>query len=135
MYKAVFQNSKVALLFAGMTLFSAVSMVGTSEDKGTLTKAVDRFGAERSAFASNAAAFAEGRSQGDAPPAQKPVFGEFDGSAAPSASGPGPGAAANRGGNPMNAPLSSTAIVSHGSAPVLTGEPYISDRELTIKAE
>lgn len=41
MYKYVFRNSKVALLFAGMTLFSAVSMIGTPEDKGALTEAVD----------------------------------------------------------------------------------------------
>lgn len=38
MYKAVFQNSKIALIFAVMTIFSAVSMVGTSDDAGLLTK-------------------------------------------------------------------------------------------------
>lgn len=133
MYKAVFQNSKVALLFAGMTLFSAVSMVGTSEEKGALTKAVDRFGAERSGFASDAAAFAEGRSEGDAPPQEKPVFGEFDGNGVPTA--PGKATQSGQGGNPMTAPLSSTAIVTDGSAPIQTGEPYISERELTIEPE
>ncbi|RNJ64192.1 MAG: hypothetical protein EDM03_07625 [Porphyrobacter sp. IPPAS B-1204] len=131
MYKAVFQNSKVALLFAGMTLFSAVSMVGTSEDKGALTEAVDRFGAQRSAFASNAAAFAEGRSEGDAPPAEKPVFGEFGGG--PSASGNAVKPKAGSG--PMNAPLSPTAIVSNRSGPTVTGEPYISEREMTLEPE
>lgn len=130
MYKAVFQNSKVALLFAGMTLFSAVSMVGTSEDKGALTEAVDRFGAQRSAVASEAAAYAEGRSEGDTPP-PKPVFGEFE-NRAPSS---GPGAKPNPGSNPMTAPMSATAIVSHGPALPVTQEPYISDRELTIEPE
>lgn len=131
MYKAVFQNSKVALLFAGMTLFSAVSMVGTSEDKGALTEAVDRFGAQRSAFASSAAAFAEGRSEGDAPPAEKSVFGEFGGGSSASGKAVKP----KQGGGPMNAPLSATAVVTQGSGPVVTGEPYISEREMTLEPE
>lgn len=39
MYKAVFQNSKIALFFAVMTIISAVSMVGTSEDTGVVGRA------------------------------------------------------------------------------------------------
>lgn len=40
MYRAMFQNSKIALLFAVMTIISAVSMVGTSEDSGVVGQAV-----------------------------------------------------------------------------------------------
>jgi hypothetical protein len=65
MYKAVFQNSKIALLFAGMTIIGAVSMVGSSEDEGILNKAVDRFGQEREAIADDAREFAEAQSVPD----------------------------------------------------------------------
>lgn len=129
MYKVMFQNSKVALVFAGITLFSAVSMVGTWEDKGALPQAVDRFGAERSAIASDAQAFVEERSQGDAPP-PKPVFGQFDESAVPETA-----ANPQHDGNPMDAPLSATAVVAAGSGSAVRGEPYISDREMTIAPE
>jgi len=45
MYKTVFQNSKAALVFAGMTIFGAVSMVGTSEKGGVLDQTVERLSA------------------------------------------------------------------------------------------
>ncbi|WP_086737404.1 hypothetical protein [Erythrobacter colymbi] len=48
MYKAVFQNSKIALIFAAMTIFSAVSMVGSSEDSGLLTRVVGLVNASKS---------------------------------------------------------------------------------------
>jgi hypothetical protein len=40
MYKAVFQNSKIALAFVILTIISAVSMVGTSDDGGVLVRLV-----------------------------------------------------------------------------------------------
>ncbi len=136
MYKAVFQNSKVALLFAGMTLFSAVSMVGTKEDSGVLTKAVDRFGAERGAIASDAQAFAESQSEGDTPgngDAEEAVFGNFNETTGPAATRRS--AKPKQSGGPMSAPLSSTAIVVERGSTVVTGVPYISDREMTIEPE
>jgi hypothetical protein len=51
MYKAMFQNSKAALLFAAVIIVSAIVMVGSPEDKGMLNKAVDRFGEQPEAVA------------------------------------------------------------------------------------
>ncbi len=137
MYKSVFQNSKAALAFAGLTLFSAVSLVGTSDDSGIIGKASDVIGAQRANIASEAQAFAGGQSQGDKPGkaeagsgSKTAVFGEYgaDGKAVAKA----PGAAANTGGNPMTAPLSPTAMVDH-RGPTTVSEPFISDREMTIE--
>jgi len=133
MYKQVFQNSKVALLFAGMTLFSAVSMVGTSEDSGVVTKAVDLVEAQRGSFASEAQAYAEEQSVGDAPPADPSVFGEYDAAAKPGSARPAAGS--QQGGSPMDAPLSSTAIVVERGGTTVSGVPYISEREMTIEPE
>ncbi len=71
MYKAVFQNSKIALIFAAMTLFSAVSMVGTSDDGGLLTKIASL----SSARDGNAAISAPGG--GQAPAAKSSIFGAY----------------------------------------------------------
>ena len=137
MYKSVFQNSKAALAFAGLTVFSAVSLVGTSDDSGIVGTAADMIGAQRANIASEAQAFAEGQSQGDKPSqadaglgSKSAVFGEYgaDGKAGPKVSG----AAANAGGNPMTAPLSPTAVVDH-RGPTTISEPFISDREMTIE--
>jgi hypothetical protein len=137
MYKSVFQNSKAALAFAGLTVFSAVSLVGTSDDSGIVGTAADMIGAQRANIASEAQAFAEGQSQGDKPGkadaglgGKGSVFGEYgaDGKAGAKVSG----AAANAGGNPMTAPLSPTAVVDH-RGPTTISEPFISDREMTIE--
>ena len=137
MYKSVFQNSKAALAFAGLTVFSAVSLVGTSEDSGIVGTAADIIGAQRANIASEAQAFAEGQSQGDKPSqadaglgGKGSVFGEYgaDGKAVAK----GTGGAANTGGNPMTAPLSPTAVVDH-RGPTTISEPFISDREMTIE--
>ena len=133
MYKQVFQNSKVALLFAGMTLFSAVSMIGTPEDSGVVPKAVDLVEAQRGSFASEARAYAEGQSGGDKPPPPPSVFGEYNAAAQPA--GPRAAAGAQDSSNPMTAPLSPTAIVIEGGGSTVTGDPYISDREMTIEPE
>ena len=130
MYKFVFQNSKVALLFAGMTLFSAVSMVGTSEDKGALTKVVDRFGAERSSFAITAAPIAASGSQGPAPSPQTSVFSSFDSSAELAHE---TGALPDETNQPINS--SSAPAVTDSTLPMPPPEPYMPDREMTIEAE
>jgi hypothetical protein len=137
MYKSVFQNSKAALAFAGLTVFSAVSIVGTSEDSGIVGKAADFIGAQRANIASEAQAFAEGQSHGDKPGkadagwgGKGAVFGEYGADSESSAKASG--AAANAGGNPMTAPLSPTAMVDQ-RGPVTTSEPFISDREITIE--
>ena len=78
MYRRVFQNRKVALVFAGMTLFSALSMIGTKEEAGTLTKAVDLLEARRGNLAGDAQPDAEGQRSGGARPVHPPVFGDYD---------------------------------------------------------
>ena len=102
MYKSVFQNSKAALVFAGMTIFGAVAIVGSPDDKGVLNKAVDRFSDERETIVEDARQFAETHSVGDALPApdagwgsNNEVFGEYapgnaGGSAAPAPVAKGP---------------------------------------------
>lgn len=88
MYKTVFQNSKAALIFAGMTIFGAVMMVGSPEDQGMLNKVTDRFSQEREAIVEQARDYAEAQSVGDVagnreidPAAgwgsSRPVFGEY----------------------------------------------------------
>lgn len=137
MYKSVFQNSKAALAFAGLTVFSAVSLVGSSEDSGIVGKAADFIGAQRANIASEAQAFAEGQSQGDKPGqagsgsgSNSAVFGDYG---ADSAGGAKPsGTAANSVSNPMTAPLSPTAVVDH-RGPTTISEPFISEREMTIE--
>jgi hypothetical protein len=110
MYRSVFQNSKVALVFAGMTLFSAVSMVGTSEEGGVLTDTVERLGAYRGAFGGGTEGGAETGSESDQPEAEAPVFGDYQSDEA--AARPAAAAAQPQGTDPMSAPLSSTAIVA-----------------------
>lgn len=137
MYKSVFQNSEAALAFAGLTVFSAVSLVGSSEDSGIVGKAADFIGAQRANIASEAQAFAEGQSQGDKPGqagsgsgSNSAVFGDYG---ADSASGAkASGTVANTVSNPMTAPLSPTAVVDH-RGPTTISEPFISEREMTIE--
>lgn len=139
MYKAVFQNSKAALVFAAMILFSAFSMVGTKEDSGVLVRAVDTIGAGQDAVESDAHAYAESRST-KAPKkapgwaAEPNVFGDFtkaDEAAAQQAKaavvkpkGPPP-----PGSDLMTAPLASGAVVLDSGQ---TAVPYISESEVTI---
>lgn len=139
MYKTVFQNSKAALAFAAMTLFGAVSMVGTSEDSGLLVKAAQIVGSQRDSMVSDAEAFAAQRSVGDAPGNQDggwgsetAVFSEYAPETAENPAG-GPGKRAVRAGdNPMTAPLSSTAVVA---TPRRTAMPVITDREVSIEPQ
>jgi hypothetical protein len=136
MYKAMFQNSKIALLFAIVTIMSAVSMVGTSEDSGLLLRATSIVEAQRDRVARDAEAFAEARSVGDAPP-PAPVFDDYAPGGSSGSQQPG-GTASPSGGssfNPMNAPLAPGARVDTGGAQPVVSEPYISEREVTIEPQ
>lgn len=42
MSRTLFENSKSALAFAGMTLFGAIAMVGTADNDGVLALVADR---------------------------------------------------------------------------------------------
>jgi hypothetical protein len=117
MYKALFQNSKVALLFAIITIMSAVSMVGTSEDSGLVLRVASLVGGQRS----NAAPVSETAPvAGEQRPAQ--VFGEYQPQAAPSPQAQRSAPTGGQAFSPMNAPLSPTAIVQE-SGPVTAGGP------------
>ncbi len=130
MYKTVFQNSKGALLFAGMVLFGAVSMVGTPEDGGLLPSLMQRFGAKPAQQAQPSTT--EQGSSETPPQAEEPknvdgwydpppsVFGSYSpndaagGTAKPGETPSGPSSSAGKAsGNPMTAPLSPTAIVTN----------------------
>ena len=140
MYKAVFQNSKAALAFAAMILFSAVSMVGTSEDAGVVTRAADLVEARRDAVASDAQAFAESRSSGGssgkvaAPPS---VFGEYKPANSTAArtvtvQKPAPGGPPPTGNDLMTAPLAPGAVVLDSGQ---IGVPVITQSEVTIEPQ
>ncbi|WP_086606711.1 hypothetical protein [Erythrobacter donghaensis] len=135
MYKAVFQNSKAALAFAAMILFSAVSMVGTSEDNGLLIRAVDNLEAQRASIVSDAAEFAERNSGGDEPKAEAPepkVFGDFNPD--DEATGRQLKTVVQKGPPPpghdlMTAPLAPGAQIGDDQP----AEPVITDRQMTIE--
>ncbi len=141
MSRTLFENSKAALAFAGITLLCAVSMVGTSDNDGMLPKLADRFGAKSAAVEQPTSAPPEAERErravdqaGNQPPSswydapqQAPVFGNFsDGDSAvdnapdpigAQAASPGspvtqpPGSTTKSGGGPMTAPLSPTAQI------------------------
>jgi hypothetical protein len=123
MSRTLFENSKVALAFAAITVIGAVSMVGTSDDGGVLTAVVERFGTNPEGQASAAAQVSSqtprddgkpaGAGWGSASPAS--VFGEFTGQpSAGEAAGDSAGDSAGPSGNPMTAPLAPTAVVTQG---------------------
>jgi hypothetical protein len=128
MYKAVFQNSKVALVFAGVTLFSAVSMIGTSEDQGVLPEAAAQIQAQSSAIIADTQAFAASRSKGDAPPAEPSVFGEWSDESAQS--DPAEGQQPVQDEEPPSAEIE---LDSDGVT--VPRDPYIAERKLTIQPQ
>jgi hypothetical protein len=128
MYKAVFQNSKVALLFAGMTILSAVSMVGTSEDSGVVGRVTGFVEANSDRLASSGSEAQNGGGEGESAAAEPSVFGDYTPASQPAAAAPA--AASAPGGNPMTAPLSSTARIDN-SQPSFTG----SGEEIASEAE
>ena len=137
MYKLVFQNSKIALLFAVMTVFGAVSMVGTPEDSGVVTRAADLLVSQRASIAGEAAAFAEGQSGGDAAAKTPPpsVFGDYtaaDEAAAQQALKLAPKGPPPPGHSLMTAPLAPGAVVLDSGE---VGVPEITEREMTIEPQ
>ena len=118
MSRTLFENSKVALAFAAVTVIGAVSMVGTSEDGGMLTAVAERFGAEPKGKAS-AEQVPTDSPRGSGKPAgagwssgsQTSVFGDYTGK--PSA-GEAAGRSASSSSDPMTAPLAPTATVTQG---------------------
>jgi hypothetical protein len=121
MYKSVFKSSKMALLFAGMTLVSAISMIGTQEDQGLLTRTVEQIEDRAAASGSMGPGYGGGDGSSAAENGNQPVFGEYKTEAAP-APAPAPINAGNTGpasyANPMSAPLSPTAVVVPPGAPL-----------------
>ena len=80
MYRFIFKNSKIALLFAFMTIMSAVSMVGTSEKSGVVVQAASMVAGE-----GGRAAGATGLrdSQDEGAKSGTSVFGDYDPHSAP----------------------------------------------------
>ena len=137
MYKMVFQNSKTALAFAAMTVFGAVSMVGTSEESGVVTQAADLIAAQRQSIASDASAFAESQSGGDMKVKSTPpsVFGDYippDQTVAKQAVAVAPKGPQSAGNSLMTAPLAPGAIMLDSGE---VGYPVITEREMTITPE
>lgn len=137
MYKIVFQNSKIALAFAAMTVLGAVSMVGTPEDSGVVTQAADLIAAQRQSIASNAAAYAESQSGGDVTIKAKPpsVFGDYtpaDQAAAKQVVTAAPKGSSQPGNSLMTAPIAPGAIMLDSGE---VGYPVITEREMTITPE
>jgi hypothetical protein len=76
MYNVVFRNSKAAMVFAAMTVVSAVVMIGSPEDEGVVNKAVDLIGQQRETAAAEPSNFAEPQSVTEAPRKSKPRWGD-----------------------------------------------------------
>lgn len=141
MSRTLFENSKAALAFAGMTIFGAVMMVGTSEKSGVLPTVADRIAEQRATIVADASAFAEERSVGDkmsSPAAQPSVFGSYA-PPAPGSSQPTTSPASPTPGNSlMTAPLAPGAIVADDAdngadAEGIKRTAVITERELTIE--
>ena len=126
MSKNMFESSKAALAFAAVTIVGAVSMVGTSDDRGLLAILADRFGNRPNYETSPSAE----QVRSEAPPEVKqpsapqsdwyapptPVFGSYgdtstDGSDTSGNTTSSRPSSAQPAVNPMTAPVSPTAIV------------------------
>lgn len=59
MSKTLFENSKAALVFAGMTIVCALVMVGTEDGGGVLDRTLNRFGQQREAVVEEAHTFSK----------------------------------------------------------------------------
>jgi hypothetical protein len=154
MYKAVFQNSKAALIFAAMTIVSAVVMVGSPEDKGVVNKAVDLIGEQRETVVKDAKAYAESQSVADAPSdpdtgwgsSRSSVFGDYNSEETVEsdfyAPAPAPGQADQPKAQPQaRKPGPQPVVADNEGIPVpgpddpapVRGAPVITSRQLTIE--
>lgn len=132
MYSYLFKNPKAALLFVVMTVFSAVSMIGTADKQGMLTETVDRLEEHSASFAGTQQPGASEESTSELAASAEPVFGEYG---EPAAAGPvapvvpeavAPGTVI---GGALKAPIASTAIiVRSGPRPVMP-EPMMAQPE------
>ncbi len=85
MSRTLFENSKAALAFAGITIVSTALVLAPGDDGGMLDRAVDLYGSEREAIVAEAQTFAQEQSVPDEvfDPASgwanngEEVFGEF----------------------------------------------------------
>ncbi len=145
MSRTLFENSKAALAFAGMTMLGAVMMVGTAEKGGVLSRLDEHLSAQRANITNDAQAFAAAQSVGDQPSAKgsgwgrkKEVFGEFDPAKAGQAKIAPATVTAAQGSGPMTAPLAPGAIAADAAdagLPVAEGVAVITDRQMTIEPQ
>lgn len=85
MSRTLFENSKAALAFAGITIVSTALMMAPGDDGGMIDRAVDLYAGEREAIVEEAQTFAEEQSVPDEvfDPASgwasngEEIFGEF----------------------------------------------------------
>lgn len=75
MYKAMFRNRKIALVFVAMTLFSALRMVGSEDEAGVLAEAAKLPKGAATAPASGPA-WSSAQGKGGAASGD-PVFGDY----------------------------------------------------------
>jgi hypothetical protein len=140
MSRTLFENSKAALAFAGMTLLGAVMMVGTSEKNGVLSSIDEHLAAQRANITADAQAFAKEQSvsesdgkKGSGWGSEGTVFGDYNptGTKQPSAKSIPP-ATPPPGNSLMTAPLAPGAIVAD-EVEASEGVAMITSSELTIE--
>jgi hypothetical protein len=119
MLRFLFQNSRMALAFVVLTVLGAAAMIGSPDSGGLVTRAVSLSESQRGLLGGGPQGAVASPGQGQAKAAPS-VFGDFDPQAAPSAS-------AADSGNPMTAPMASTAVVAPPGAAV--SEPVIDESE------
>jgi len=120
MMRLLFQNSRWALAFVVLIVLGAAAMVGPQGNGGLVTRAVSLSESQRGLLAGGTQGTIGDKAEVKPPPS---VFGDYNPDAAAPTAPAAPAAAA---GNPMTAPLSSTAVVAPpGPA---SPEPFIPDR-------
>ncbi|MFM7377102.1 MAG: hypothetical protein ACKO1O_03060 [Erythrobacter sp.] len=119
--RLLFQNSRLALAFVVLTVLGAVAIIGPQGSGGPVTQAVNLSESQRGLLAGGAQGPAGAQGQPQAPPS---VFGEYNPDGTATAA---PAAPAANSGNPMTAPLASTAVVQPQGA--VSTDPVIAGNE------
>jgi hypothetical protein len=117
MLRFLFQNSRMALAFVVLTVLGAAAMIGSPDSGGLVTRAVSLSESQRGLLGGGPQGAVASPGQGQAKAAPS-VFGDFDPQAPATAS-------AADSGNPMTAPMASTAVVAPPGAAV--SEPVIDE--------
>jgi hypothetical protein len=117
MLRFLFQNSRMALAFVVLTVLGAAAMIGSPDSGGLVTRAVSLSESQRGLLGGGPQGAVASPGQGHAKAAPS-VFGDFDPQAPATAS-------AADSGNPMTAPMASTAVVAPPGAAV--SEPIIDE--------